>query len=136
MNIVINDLQAHGLWATRRTGRTEPDIILTDISDTPNAAMIIKTYKIHDKSGQKNRYISRKQCLSAIKFAEKFNTVVVLHVTNILNGRRWMCKILPEDLKEWDGTATPDILAKNDEMSNKTLDEDYSEKIIELGGIA
>ena len=58
---------------------------------------------------------------------------MVLFVTNLVNGRRWILIVEPAELRDWKGESTPVMLAKNDEGSKIELEEMFADGIVELG---
>lgn len=94
-----------------------------------------KAYMLYNEPKRMQRRISLKDVEPEIILAKKLQMPLVVFVTNRRNGRRW-AELVPEDeLSQWSGVSTPVILAKDDESSEKLLQEEFASVLGTIGAL-
>ena len=127
-------LEEYKFVPKRAQNKAEPDISLFDKDEKLQATMSVKVRSISDEAGNRSKRISEKKCIVALKHAEKHGVPFVLCVPNTENGRIWFHIVQAEQVKDWKGITTLNILAQNDETTLQTLEEHNREVITKLGG--
>jgi predicted nuclease with TOPRIM domain len=94
-----------------------------------------KAYMLYNEPKRMQRRISSKDVEPEIILAKKLQVPLVILVTNRRNGRRWVAIVSENDLSQWSGVSTPVILAKDDEPSEKILQEDFASVLGTMGAV-
>jgi hypothetical protein len=94
-----------------------------------------KAYMLYNEPKRMQRRISSKDVEPEIILAKKLQVPLVILVTNRKNGRRWAGLVSENDLSQWSGISTPVILAKDDESSEKVLQEDFANVLGTIGAV-
>jgi hypothetical protein len=94
-----------------------------------------KAYMLYNEPKRMQRRISYKDVEPEIILAKKLQMPLVILVTNRKNGRRWASLVPEDELFQWSGVSTPVILAKDDEQSEKVLQEDFASVLGTIGAM-
>jgi hypothetical protein len=94
-----------------------------------------KAYMLYNEPKRMQRRISSKDVEPEIILAKKLQVPLVILVTNRRNSRRWAGLVSENDLSQWSGISTPVILAKDDESSEKILQEDFASVLGTIGAV-
>ena len=132
---ICKQLSGHGFRCIPGQNRSKPDIIIYDRDSKLVAFALVRAREFTDDPEDRTRRISRKMCPVGLRFAEEHGVPLVIIVVNTVTGRQWTSTVQPENLKDWKGVTTPEVLSQNDEVSGKTLEREYRDAIMQLGGM-
>ena len=132
---ICKQLSGHGFRCVPGQNRSKPDIIIYDRDSKLVAFALVRAREFTDDPEDRTRRISRKMCPVGLRFAEEHGVPLVIIVVNTVTGRQWTSTVQPENLKDWKGVTTPEVLSQNDEVSGKTLERAYRDAIMQLGGM-
>ena len=135
IEVLRDKIRKYGLKSKRGQNKADPHIFLHDKHGNLKATMLVRVRSISDEPGNRTKRIQKKTCAVSIQHAENSGVDFVLCVYNDKNGRMWLYVVKSDSLKDWKGTATPGILAQNDEATFQTLEEHNGEVIAQLGGV-
>lgn len=128
-------LEGRGFEVTESNGPGHADYIIR-YNGNIVAVGSNKAYTLVDEPKRMQRRISAKDVEPELVLARKLKVPMVLFVTNIRNGRRWAQVVKVEELAGWEGVSTPVIMAKDDEASDKRLEEDFATVLASFGVVA
>ncbi|MHB8545218.1 MAG: hypothetical protein ACYDAJ_00425 [Nitrosotalea sp.] len=94
-----------------------------------------KAYMLYNEPKRMQRRISFKDVEPEVILAKKLQVPLVILVTNRRNGRRWASLVSEDEISQWSGVSTPVILAKDDEPSEKILQEDFASVLGTIGAV-
>lgn len=132
---ICRNLEKHGFRCVPGQSRLKPDILIYDRDNRLVAPVLVRPREIPYDEENMTRRISRKMCPVGLRFAEEHGVPLVIIVLNTKNKRLWMSIVQFENIKDWKGVTTPEILAKNDEVSGKALEREYRDAVTRLGGV-